>query len=804
MKISHKINLVLISILILMTIAVIVPGTLIISKLAYNYQDQVLNSELRKSRQVVTETLNRSGLQAAVRAARELQADLKHAPLNMKTAKVFIFEAPDRVVFHIDYKLGESIQWPELEQMFQQREGNVEYTDQSTAYHGVFTTIQPIGWLVCLSISKQEMFAQKRDYLRYIGIIAAVVVCISSFVVSLMVGRFVRRIQKTLDCVKQIEKGDLEALVHPISVKDEIGRLQAGVNAMSVEIKLRTIERQKAEKTLRRYEHIISSTNDLMSFVDKNYIYQAVNNAYLIAHAKKREEIIGFSVENLIGTEKFQNLVKANLDLTLNGERVKYQAWFEYAGIGRRFMDVTYYPFKDTHDEEINGVVVAVHDLTERKQTEEELKIHHDHLEDLVNERTADLEAAKEVAEKANASKSDFLARMSHEIRTPLNAVTGLTNIVLKTELTVEQRDYLNKVQIASNNLLEVINDILDFSRVEAGRLELANALFDLDRVIEQLADLFNDRVCQKDLELIFTIAPDVPRQLIGDAGRLTQVLTNLVENAVKFTETGEIVVGVNIKEDGRGTNGYRQQLIFEVSDTGIGIATDVLPTLFYPFTQAEGYLTRKHEGAGLGLAICQRLVELMDGRIWAESTPGQGSKFSFTVMLETGMEGGGRMEAMVQHGPQEPAGLPIKLLNGHRVLVVEDSELNRDVAVALLEEVGMAVEVADNGSMAVAKVTKSPKGYYDAVLMDIQMPTMDGYEATKIIREFEKEQDTTSEQQGTKVPIIALTAHALKGEKEKCLATNMNDYLAKPLDVKDLYWVLLKWIAPWHGEINT
>ncbi len=624
------------------------------------------------------------------------------------------------------------------------------------------------------------------------------------------------------------------------------------------------------------------------------------------------------------------------------------------------------------------------------KESQEKLKEHRDHLEELVKERTAELTVAKEQAEAGSRAKSDFLARMSHEIRTPLNAVTGLTRLVLKSELTAEQRDYLSKAQIASNNLLAVINDILDFSKVEAGRLELTCAPFDLDLVLEQVADLFSNRVAQKDLELIFAVGPEVPRQLTGDAGRLTQVLTNLLENAVKFTEQGEIVVGVEsgqqdpvagdqvigakasgdqqVLKSMQGVKRSGQVLIkFSVRDTGMGISADVLPTLFEPFTQVGSYLTRKHEGTGLGLAICRRLVELMGGRIWAESTPGRGSTFVFTALLEArrleksrfsppadlhglkvlvvddsaaarqalsdllesftfnvwavdsgetaleelsraamrepyqlvlmdwkmpGMDGietarcirsmefkvqssrfkiqdesSGLSNQAADHKPQtrnqEPitpiiilvtayghdlvqelidgaevdsvllkpvkpsklfdtimtlfgraeAGAPrIKPqsaehrgpLAGRRVLLVEDSELNRDVAVALLEEAGLLVEIATNGREAVDKVTGTSKGSYDAVLMDIQMPAMDGFQATSKIRAYERQQAANSEQPatidqepGTKTPIIALTAHALAGEKEKCLAAGMDDYLAKPIDEEQLGRILLKWIAP-------
>jgi methyl-accepting chemotaxis protein len=581
----------------------------------------------------------------------------------------------------------------------------------------------------------------------------------------------------------------------------------------------------------------------------------------------------------------------------------------------------------------------------ERRQAEQEVRKLNTELEQRVIDRTAELTRAKEYAEAANSAKSEFLARMSHEIRTPLNAVTGRTNVVLKSELTDEQRDYLNKVRIASNNLLEVINDILDFSRVEAGRLELTNAPFDLDQLLEQLADLFSNRVAQKDLELIFDTSPDVPRQLTGDAGRLTQVLTNLIENAVKFTETGEIIIGVELDEQIEKPSGQRA-IKFQVSDTGSGITADVLPNLFDPFTQADTSLTRQHEGTGLGLAICWRLVELMGGTITAQSTPGQGSRFAFTLIMVVKKEekpqlitppdlhglktlvvddsaaarqvlvdllesftfnvsavdsGGKALKAVQKAAVDEPFKLvlmdwkmpgmdgletarcirkledqkpetqnqkpqipiiimvtayglelvqghmdiasvdtsllkpvkPSQLFNtimalfgrkeaevprikikknaipghlaGRRVLVVEDSELNRDVVVALLEETGLAVEFAVNGQVAVDKVTQSPKGYYDAVLMDIQMPVMDGYAATRHIREWESRQPKTMDHKPkSKLPVIALTAHALKDEKEKCLAADMDDYLSKPLDERDLYRMLVKWIALQPEEADT
>lgn len=587
--------------------------------------------------------------------------------------------------------------------------------------------------------------------------------------------------------------------------------------------------------------------------------------------------------------------------------------------------------------EVISRLEVQVSQLT---RTREDLKNHQEQLEGVVRARTValtertqqlekqtvELTAAKQEAEEASSSKSEFLARMSHEIRTPLNAVTGLTNVVLKSDLTPEQRDYLNKVQIAGSNLLEVINDILDFSKVEAGQLELNHASFDLSDLMDQLTDLFSNRVAQKDLELIFALSPEVPRELKGDPNRLAQVLTNLVENAVKFTENGEIVVKVQLDGQREKLLGYAD-IKFSVSDTGIGIGDDMLPSLFDPFTQADSSLTRKQEGTGLGLAICKRLVGLMGGHIWAESTLGQGSVFAFMVRMEVGkektlhfklpedlhglktlvvddsaaarqilddlltsftfevttVESGKKALEELNHCVQgkpyklvlldwkmdrmdgiETAQAIRKLSNldhppiiimvtayGHEllsshidsfvvdsmlmkpikasglfntimelfgkkvsveprvyaergdmeklrercVLVVEDSNLNRDVAVALLEEAGLKVETAENGRVAVEKVTNSPPKYFDAVLMDIQMPELDGFAATRRIRE------STSDNRN--VCIIALTAHALKGEREKCLNAGMNDYLPKPIDEKQLWRVLLKWVNPQAMNMN-
>jgi signal transduction histidine kinase/DNA-binding response OmpR family regulator/HPt (histidine-containing phosphotransfer) domain-containing protein len=622
-------------------------------------------------------------------------------------------------------------------------------------------------------------------------------------------------------------------------------------------------------------------------------------------------------------------------------------------GLGESSIQKSYYPELQQRLTELETVNVQLKkEIEARKQAEEDLIKHRAHLEELVKERTADLRLAKEAAEAASLAKSEFLARMSHEIRTPINAVIGLTNVVLKSELAPQQRGTLKKVRIASRNLLEIINDILDFSKVEAGRLELETTPFILDELLEQLSDMFGDRAGEKDLELIFAVDRKVPRVLEGDPFRLSQVLTNLIENAVKFTGRGEIVVGVEV-DDPAESKPEQVGLRFWVRDTGIGIPQEMLYNVFEPFTQADGTMTRRREGTGLGLAICRRLVELMGGSIRAESEPGKGSTFSFTVSLSgqprerrelrapydlhglktlvvddsawsrqvlgellesftfrvstvacgeealvelrraateakpyqlvlldwkmAGMDGFETAERIINDpiisGTKKPPiiimvtahGLemmqrrvspphiddclfkPIKVsqlfntimelfgkkealvlreeperamrltdlavLRDRCILVVEDNAFNRDVAVALLEDAGLVVEIAENGKEAVDKVIASG-GRYDAVLMDIQMPEMDGYEATRRMRDWELKaqisklkagesadlsaSDFQPSAQSKRVPIIALTAHALKGEKEKCLSAGMDDYLSKPFEEEQLYRVLLKWIAPW------
>ncbi|MDA8231041.1 MAG: response regulator [Magnetospirillum sp.] len=555
-------------------------------------------------------------------------------------------------------------------------------------------------------------------------------------------------------------------------------------------------------------------------------------------------------------------------------------------------------------DGDVAGGIEIIHDLTERKRVEEELA------------------AAKDTAEEASRAKADFLANMSHEIRTPMNAVIGMSHLALKTELTPRQRDYVQKIQQAGQHLLGIINDILDFSKVEAGKLGIESVDMHLDVLLQNVADMISDKATAKGLELVFDVAADVPNDLIGDPLRLGQILTNYANNAVKFTEKGEIHVAVRRAAD----LGGEVMLRFDVRDTGIGLTAEQMGRLFQSFQQADMSTTRKFGGSGLGLAISRKLAELMGGAVGVDSTVGIGSTFWFTARLGKGkprrslvphpdlrgrrmlvaddnetartvlssmlssmtfraeavgsgkaaikaaaeaaevgrpfevvfldwrmpeMDGletaaairglglspaphpvivtaYGREEILkgaeaagiedvlikpvnpsllfdtimrVLGGEAEESGFghaggagPVRdlsALHGARVLLVEDNDLNQQVASELLGDAGFVVDIAENGAVAVEKVRA---GDYDIVLMDMQMPVMDGLAATRAIRALPRPD----------LPIVAMTANALQADRDRCAAAGMNDYLSKPIDPDALWEALVKWVKPRAGAARA
>jgi PAS domain S-box-containing protein len=464
------------------------------------------------------------------------------------------------------------------------------------------------------------------------------------------------------------------------------------------------------------------------------------------------------------------------------------------------------------HDGPISGSITVVTDLTERKHMEEALAL------------------ARDQALEASRLKSEFLATMSHEIRTPMNSILGMTDLLLDTELTREQKELAEGTQDAAQALLAIIDDILDFSKIEAGKLVFEDVEFELAKVVQRAADLLSAKAQAKNLDLRVLIAAEVPQWLRGDPLRLRQVLVNLISNAVKFTNRGEVVVEVALESM---TETYAS-LYFSVTDTGIGLSESARRRLFQPFTQADGSMTRRYGGTGLGLAICKRLVEMMGGQVGAEGAEGQGSVFWFTAHLAYAVERGSPELGSTAHHPQrelalEPrstaAGLsrpprehapesngvrsngvrsngvrsngvrsngvrpsPAAEITAARILLAEDNPVNQRLGVLQLQKLGFSVTAVGHGKAAFDAYMKSPKGY-DLILMDCQMPQMDGFEASRAIRDAEATLDRH-------VPIVAMTASALQGDREACLAAGMDDYISKPVRWIDLQAVVRRWIA--------
>ncbi|MBI4889029.1 MAG: response regulator [Acidobacteria bacterium] len=663
-------------------------------------------------------------------------------------------------------------------------------------------------------------------------------------------------------------------------------------------------ERKAAEQRLREteqfYRSVLELAPDALMVVNSKGSIQLANEKALVIFGYEHADLIGQTVDALVPDDIRPR--HPALRASFHSAPAKREMSSKKDLRGRR-KDGTEFPAEVGLSPlpglraELGLVAVSIRDVTVRKQQEREIV------------------EARQKAEEATQAKSMFLANMSHEIRTPMNAIIGMTHLALKTELTAKQRDYMMKVRGAAGALLGIINDILDFSKIEAGKLDIENADFQFDDVLENLSTVVGQKAHEKNLEFLIAAQPDIPPSLVGDPLRLGQILINLVNNAVKFTERGEVIVSVAVDE----RMAERVKLRFSVRDTGIGMTPEQSAKMFQAFSQADTSTTRKFGGTGLGLSISKRLVEMMGGTIWVESEAGAGSTFAFTawfgvgaarerrryvpdlaglralvvddnaqareILTDTlrgfavraeavesaeealqailaadntdpfqlilmdwhmpGMDGLQasaiiKRERRLKHVPRitmvtafgreevraqaEQIGIDGYLLKpvnasvlydtmmdlfaaggqeaaknfapkaaaeeydarGVRVLLVEDNELNQQVARELLESAGAAVQIADNGRIAVELLRGGPQPPpFDIVLMDLQMPEMDGHTATRLLRSEERFQE---------LPIIAMTAHALVEERERCLQSGMNDHVSKPIDPDALFSALARW----------
>ncbi len=422
------------------------------------------------------------------------------------------------------------------------------------------------------------------------------------------------------------------------------------------------------------------------------------------------------------------------------------------------------------------ALMVIARDVTERRKAEAELEKYRLHLEELVGERTEQLAEAKGAAEAANVAKSAFLANMSHEIRTPLNAITGMAHLIRRAGLSPDQAERLGTLEAAGIHLLEIINSVLDLSKIEAGKLVLEETPLKVESLIANIVSMMHSRAQAKNLQLrTETVA--LPHGLLGDPTRLQQALLNYVGNAIKFTASGSVTIRALCEKE----DAHSARLRFEVIDTGIGIPAETLPKLFSAFEQADNSTTRKYGGTGLGLAITQKFARLMGGDAGVSSTPGSGSTFWFTACLRKGE---------IDKETEEAAALEVIeeiIRNNHggkRILLAEDEPINREITVMMLDEVDLVVDLAEDGLQA---VEMAGKNHYELVLMDMQMPHMDGLDATREIRK---------QPRGANIPILAMTANAFAEDKVRCFDAGMDDFITKPVQPEALFSTLLKWLS--------
>ncbi len=538
------------------------------------------------------------------------------------------------------------------------------------------------------------------------------------------------------------------ASIHVSLVRDDQDQTPLFFISQIVDITDSKVAEQKLQESIERYTSLKKYNHD--AIISFNLEGRIINGNQMA------EQLTGFKIPELIGT-KISNLI---------GERNLARVLSSAADYVAAEKGINCIHHKDGHQVEVLatlapivihgknvGFYIIAKDMTEQKR----------------------LIIEKEAAEKTNKAKSEFLAMMSHEIRTPMNGVIGMTDLILETELDEEQQEYVQIIKKSGTTLLNIINDILDFSKIESGRTELVEETFSLRTALSETLNMILPKALDKNIEVTTSVASDVPNQVYGDVTKLRQVLMNLLSNAIKFTPNGAVSISVQCVRDQANS----ELIQFSVTDTGIGVPSEKIAQLFEPFYQVDHYMTRQVEGTGLGLAICKKLVQLMGGDIWYERNPNQqGSVFTFTVDFSFSANAGNMPEAGTVH-ENHSDGSDLK------ILIAEDNEVNQLVLKKMIEKLGYNSTTVLNGLEAVEAFKRYP---YDMVFMDIQMPFMDGMEAVQLIKE--------SAPLDHQPYIVAVTAHAIKGDREKYLGMGMDEYVSKPVSLNVISAIIDQFLA--------
>ena len=557
--------------------------------------------------------------------------------------------------------------------------------------------------------------------------------------------------------VNDLEKYGL--LITDFALNDTTPDLLHVFQAQEIAIKeikqlVKNLDKQKRELNQSRklYKQLVEEAGDIIFRMDGDGVISYINPIGLHVFGKEENDIIGKHFTQLID-RTFQSEA-----LGLFNEQVLTNDITRYQEVPYKISDGT----TPWYGQNINliiengvfkGAQVVARDITERKNFEAELLL------------------AKEIAEESELAKEKFLANMSHEIRTPMNAIYGLANILMDKNLSNEDRESVRAINHSANNLIRIINDILDFSKIESGNVEIRQTSFDLEQVLDGVSQTLRLVALNKNIELRTLVDSNVPKELLGDPIRLRQILLNLESNAIKFTEQGHVETHVKLKHK----SDEECILIFEVKDTGIGIPESKLQTIFRSFTQASDDTSRKYGGTGLGLTIAKELIELQSGTIDVHSIQGHGSTFVFTLKFELG-------KGLEPKAKLEERNYSLDELSGYKFLMAEDNPMNQLLAKKVFAKWNCKIDFADNGQIAIDKLNVND---YDLILMDLQMPELDGYQTTKYIR-------NEMRQPKSEIPIIAITAHALSGESARCISIGMNDYISKPFDQLELFEKIL------------